>query len=210
MPTNVCPQCGAWEVQKRIIPVDGNWAIALCSTCGEGSRFLRLPLFIVTGASGSGKTTVMHRLLHTLPECVVLESDILWGTVPADGPNDFHSYHDLWLRMVKAIAQAGKPVLLCGTALPETMEHLPERRYIAAIHYLALVCDAGVQRERLVARPAWRQSGAEDFLQAQVGFNQHLREHAAEMIPPMEVLDTTEVSAAETASRVRRWVQSRL
>jgi uncharacterized protein YukE len=165
---------------------------------------------IVTGASGSGKTTVMHHLLHTLPECIVLESDILWGTVPADGPNDFQSYYDLWLRMVKAVAQAGKPALLCGTALPETIERLPERRHIGSIHYLALICDARAQRERLVARPAWRKSGADEFLQTQVRFNQHLRERAAEMIPPMEMLDTTEVTAAETASQVRRWVQSRL
>lgn len=200
----------AWEVEKRIVPMGGKWAVALCSTCGAGLRFLRLPLFIVSGASGSGKTTVMHHLLHTLPECVVLESDILWGTVPADGPNDFHSYYDLWLRMVKAVAQAGKPVLLCGTALPETIEHLPERRYIGTINYLALVCDDRTQRERLVARPGWRKSGTEEFLQAQAGFNHHLLQHATEMSPPMELLDTTEVPAVETARQVRRWVQSRL
>lgn len=200
----------AWEVEKRIVPMGGKWAVALCSTCGAGLRFLRLTLFIVSGASGSGKTTVMHHLLHTLPECVVLESDILWGTVPADGPNDFHSYYDLWLRMVKAVAQAGKPVLLCGTALPETIEHLPERRYIGTINYLALVCDDRTQRERLVARPGWRKSDTEEFLQAQAGFNHHLLQHATEMSPPMELLDTTEVPAVETARQVRRWVQSRL
>lgn len=210
MPTNVCPECGSWEVEKRIVPMDGKLAVALCSTCGAGLRFLRLPLFVVSGASGSGKTTVMHHLLHTLPECVVLESDILWGTVAEDGPNDFHSYYDLWLRVVKAVAQAGKPVVLCGTALPETIERLPERRYIGPIHYLALVCDARVQRERLVARPAWRKSGTEEFLQAQTGFNHHLLQHAMEMSPPMELLDTTEVPAVETARQVRRWVQSRL
>lgn len=209
MPINVCPKCGAWEVEKRIVPMENDWAVAVCAACAAELPFLRLPLFIVSGASGTGKSTVMHHLLHTLPGFVVLESDILWGTVPADGPNDYHSYYDLWLRMVKAIAQAGKPVLLCGTALPETIEDLPERRYIGRIHYLALVCDPSTQRSRLTSRPGWRNSGTEEFLQAQTGFNQYLLNHATGMSPPMELLDTTEVPAEETASQVRRWVHCR-
>ncbi len=210
MPFSVCPECGAWEVGKKLSPADGNWVIASCSSCGGAQPVLRLPLFVVSGARGVGKTTVMHELLHTLPECVVLESDILWGTVPPDGPNDYRSYYRVWLRMIVAIAQAGKPVLLSGTALPDPIETLPERQYVGPIHYLALVCDVREQRARLRARPAWRASGTEEFLGSQGDFNAHLIENAADMAPPMTTLDTTGTSPGETAGAVRRWIQERL
>jgi hypothetical protein len=152
----------------------------------------------------------MHELMHTLPECVVLESDILWGAVPPDGPNDHRSYYRLWLRMIVAIAQAGKPVLFCGTALPDPIESLPERQYVGTIHYLALVCDASEQRARLRARPPWRASGDAETLRSQHDFNAYLINHAGEMNPKMTVVDTTSASPAETAGAVRQWIQERL
>lgn len=104
MPINVCPDRGAWDVEKRIVPMERDWAVAICTACGAELPFLRLPPYIVSGPSGTRKSTEMNDLLHTLPGFVVLESDILWGTAAADGPNDYHSYYDLWLRMVKAVA----------------------------------------------------------------------------------------------------------
>jgi hypothetical protein len=210
MPINVCPQCGAWEVEKRVEPVDAGWAVAICSACHGRLRFRMLPLFVVTGPSGAGKTTVMHHLLHSLPECVVIESDVLWGTVPEDAPGDFHTYLTVWLRVVKTIAQAGRPVLLCGTALPDQLESLPERRYIGDISYLALTCDDDILRSRLQARPAWRDTGSEALVLRMVSFNQWLRENATITSPPMTLHDTSAESPEQTARFVRRWVQERL
>jgi hypothetical protein len=210
MPLNVCPACGAWEVEKRVEPLGGGWAIAVCPACGGEHRFRHLPLFVVTGPSGAGKTTVMHQLLHTMTECVVIESDVLWGTVPEDGPGDFSTYLNVWLRMVKTIAQAGRPVLLCGTALPDQLEHLPERRYIGTISYLALTCEPGVLRARLEARPAWRESGGEAFVGRMLEFNHWLRANAATTSPPMTLHDTSAVSPEQTVAFVRQWVQDRL
>lgn len=210
MPMNVCPSCGAWEVEKRVEAREDGWAVAVCSVCAHEQRFRRLPLFILTGPSGAGKTTVMHLLMHTFPECVVIESDVLWGVVPEDGPGDYRTYLNLWLRMVKTIAQAGKPVLLCGTALPDQLEHLPERRYIGDIAYLALTSAPEVLRARLEARPAWRESGGEAFVSEMLTFNQWLRDNAAATWPPIMLHDTSTESAAETAGFVRRWVISGL
>jgi hypothetical protein len=77
---NVCPGCGGYSVDKRVEPTSRMLAVAVCPACGHRHPFRRLPLFIVTGASGTGKTTVGLRLGAALSECVVLDSDILWST----------------------------------------------------------------------------------------------------------------------------------
>ena len=47
------------------------------------------------------------------------------------------------------IAQAGKPVVLCGCRVPRQLENLPERELFTHIYYLAVVCDAAVLEERM-------------------------------------------------------------
>jgi len=59
----------------------------MCPECGHRHPFLQLPLLLVSGASGAGKSTICHALLGALPEVVLLDSDILWRPecdTPAD------------------------------------------------------------------------------------------------------------------------------
>ena len=100
---NVCPTCGAWTPEKHVEPATGVDAVAICPSCGARIPFPRLPLFVVTGASGSGKTAIALALPSLLPECVVLESDLLWGAVPATAQDDYRVYHGVCLRLVKNI-----------------------------------------------------------------------------------------------------------
>ena len=46
----ICPKCGNFSPDKTV--TDNTIA---CPKCGHSWEFLRLPLFIVTGASGVGK-----------------------------------------------------------------------------------------------------------------------------------------------------------
>src|SRR5262245_24271348 len=62
--TNICFQCGIYRADKIIDP-DGPFAI--CPECGNRRHFERLPLLIVSGASGSGKSTVCQILLGRRP-----------------------------------------------------------------------------------------------------------------------------------------------
>ncbi|MDP8909714.1 MAG: ATP-binding protein [Chloroflexota bacterium] len=206
---NVCPTCGAWTPAKHVEPVAGVHAVAICPSCEARIPFRRLPLFVVSGASGTGKTAIALTLPSRLPECVVLESDVLWGAVPATGEDDYSTYHGVWLRLVKNIHQAGRPVVLCGTTLPHQLESHVERRYLGAIHYLALVCDASVLADRLRARPAWRDAGGDEFVARTVAFDTWIREHAATTSPAMTLLDTKSAGVAETARRVAAWVRAR-
>jgi len=204
---NVCPACGAYHDDKEIDP---SGPFAICPACGHRHRFLRLPLFVITGASGAGKTSVCLHLLERLPECVVLENDILWRAEFITADDDYREYHNLWLRVVKNIHQSGRPVVLCGTAVPAQLDACTERRYIAEIHILALTCDEALLVERLQSRPTWRQSAAPEFVARMVQFNRWLRDHARCTEPPMTLLDTSRLTIDEAADQTAAWVRSRL
>jgi hypothetical protein len=204
---NVCPACGLYSEEKTIDPAGPH---AVCPACGHRQRFRRLPLFVITGASGTGKTAACLGLVEALRECVVLESDILWRPEFDRPEEDYRTYRNLWLRLVKNIAQGGRPVVLCGSAVPAGFEDCPERRYLGDIHYLALVCDDDELARRLRARPGWRASSDEAFVQRMLDFDRWFRDNAAASQPPIDLLDTTRISVNETVARTATWVRARL
>ena len=169
---NVCPYCGEYSVEKEIDP---RGPCAICPFCGYRSRFVQLPLFVLTGASGTGKTTIALNLARSFHDCVTMESDILWGVVPDTTKDGYSVFRDTWLRVAKNIGQAGRPVVLVGSALPEQFENCPERRYFTKTHYLAVVCDDDALIQRLRARPAWRRSGTAEFIEDMRGFNAYIK-----------------------------------
>lgn len=204
---NVCPACGAYSDDKEIDPAG---PCAICRMCGHAHRFVRLPLFVITGASGVGKTTVCLHLAQRTRECIFMESDILWMPAFNQPEDDYRVYRNMWLRVAKNIHQAGRSVVLCGSATPQQFEACVERRYLADIHYLALVCDEGEMVQRLEARPSWRGSASAEFIERMVAFNGWLRDHAASTAPPMTLLDTTDLSIAAAAEQALDWIRARL
>jgi len=85
--TNTCFQCGIYRADKIIDP-DG--PVAICPECGYRHRFAQLPLLIVSGASGSGKSTVCQILLGRSTRVVILDSDISpWCVTTKRWRNDF-------------------------------------------------------------------------------------------------------------------------
>ena len=204
---NVCPGCGEYSVKKAVDP-EGPFAV--CGRCGHRQPFLRLPLFVVTGASGAGKSAVALALPALLPECVVLETDVLWGAVPASGDDGLRSYWETWLRLAKNIHQGGRSVVLCGTVLPEQLEMCAERRYIGDIHFLALVCAEEQLRARLLARPPWRGSHERASIERMIGFNRWLIQRDPGPSAACDLLRTGDCTPPETTERVARWVRHRL
>jgi predicted kinase len=204
---NVCAQCGVYDEEKTIDPTG---PFAICPHCNHQHRFVQSPLFVLTGASGAGKSSVCLHLPATLPECVAIESDILWRSEFATPDDNYRSYRNLCLRVAKNVAQGGRPVVLCGTALPDQFESCPERRYFTALHYLALVCDDELLAARLRARPAWRGAGDDAFVNTMTTFNGWIKAHAAGTQPQMTLLDTTAVSVEQSVAHVAAWVRERL
>src|SRR5262249_61989012 len=91
------------------------------------------------------------------------------------------------------IHQSGRPVVLCGTGVPVQFERCAERVFVGDIHYLALVCEPDVLRERLRARPAWR-GGGSSRIEEGLSFHDWGRGHPG----PMGRLGTTTLSLPPT------------
>jgi hypothetical protein len=188
--------------------VDPSGPFAICPHCGYRHRFVRLPLFVVTGASGAGKTSTALRLAGLIHDHVCFDAEVLWRPefdTPADG---YRAFRNLSLRVAKTISQAGRPVILLEGGIPAQFETCPERRYFAALHYLALVCDDAVLVRRLTARPRWRRSATASTLERERSFNAWLWDNVAKTTPPMTLLDTTSISEDDTARRVADWTRS--
>ncbi|MGC4937137.1 AAA family ATPase [Kribbella sp. DT2] len=120
-------------------------------------------LFVVTGAPGSGKSTVVPELLRlSAGGLVVMDMDELLddgkllGITIADSAAAAHwpAYNLLWLRITELVRRSGVPVLLLG---PLTPSELPEGRW------LHLDCPDAVRRTRLAAR-GWSEAQVEDAL----------------------------------------------
>lgn len=63
----------------------------------------KLPLFIVTGASGSGKTFVIKELRRILPDFDIFDPDHLVEFIG----HDWEKVRNIWLRVARNIAQGG-------------------------------------------------------------------------------------------------------
>lgn len=204
---NVCAQCGAYRADKIIVS-EGQQSLAVCPACGYRQPFRRLPLYVVGGASGSGKSAVCLALAGRLEEAVALESDVLWSEAFAR-PGAYAEYYELWLRLCKNVSQAGRPVMLFGAGLgvPENIEARVERRYFSRVHYLALTCDDAVLEARLRARPAWRDSAGDEWIRQQVAFNHWFGEQGVHGQPPVDIVDTTHASLEDVCQAVAGWLR---
>lgn len=203
---NVCPHCGQYSVEKEVRPLDPRRAEALCPQCGYAHPFLRFPLLLVSGASGTGKTRLCLELAGIDRDFVHLETDILWGVVPAGPEDNYRSYRNAWLRIAKNIHQGGRPAVLYGSATASQFEACPERRYFGPIFLLALTCRPEILTQRLRERPVWRGAGEQAFIESMLSFNEVLIGQAAQD-PALERLDTSDLSPRETAQRARRWLE---
>lgn len=185
-------QCGPGTVLQP----DRQAHLLRCPRCGAERRLPSDPLFVVTGASGTGKSAIVEPLRRRLPGCEVFETDVILH-IAALG---WDTWRNTWLQLAHAIAENGRATVLCGPLTPEHLESLPGRCLVGPIHFCNLDCPDEVMAGRLRARPAWR-GWTEQRIVQQQRFAATLREQ----IRP--TFDTSKLSADEVADRVAGWVQ---
>jgi hypothetical protein len=156
------------------------------------------PLFIVTGASGSGKTFVIPELRKALPEFEIFDLD--W--ISRFTGDDWQKLRNIWLRVARGIALGGRHTLLCGTMMPKDVEQCVDYSYFSKIYYLNLHCHDRIREERLRARK-W----SDDMISEHKSFAAWLLEHAdSDYDPPMPTIDTSETEPPEVATQIKDWV----
>lgn len=192
----VCRRCGGY-IQPL---VDIAAQSMRCPTCDHVEAQRIAPLWIVTGASGVGKTTVVTALRALLPDWEIFDTDIIHAA-------DWQQHRSNWLRLAHAIAQNGRYTLLCGTMLPQDVDRCDHRPLFSKIYYLNLHCDDATRSARLLARPLWRHCNTPEFIEQHRQFAHWLLDHAAtDFDPPMPTLDTTHTTPQMIAQEIRDWV----
>jgi len=188
-----CMTCGPASVLDR----DPRAPVLRCRRCGDSLRVPALPMFVVTGASGAGKTTVTGPLRSLLPDCDVFEADLTLQ-VSALG---WEAWRDSWLLLAHGVALNGRVTVLCGSLLPDQLEGLPARKLLGPIHFCNLDCSAEVLAERLRARPSWRHGPIEATVLEHQRFAAWLRAH----IEPC--FDTSTQAPEAVAEQIAAWIR---
>lgn len=201
---NTCLNCHQYSVKKEISE-DGSYMV--CPKCGFHQPITRQPLFVITGASESGKSSVAAHLFMKETEYLVMDCDILWvSDVFNDHESGYRMFREVWLRLAKNISQIGKPVVLVGCAEPKQYEMCDERRYFSEAHYLTLSSDEEVLRERLEKK----YKADPGYIQASLDFNEWLKSNADKTLPKMENVDVTGRSIEDIANQVDQWIMGHL
>jgi hypothetical protein len=170
-----------------------------CPRCGETQPLPLLPLFVVTGASGTGKSTITNALRARLPSCEVLETDLILHVAELG----WHAWRNPWMMVAYGLSLNGRSAVLCGSLLPEHLEELPARPLVGPVHFCNLDCPDDVLANRLRDRPQWR-AWNEDRVFEHQRFAADLR---ARIQPSY---DTSLLSVNETADAVASWVTAHL
>jgi ribosomal protein S27AE/predicted kinase len=191
-----CMSCGP----GTILDADPGAHRLRCPRCGARSWLPALPLFVVTGASGTGKSTITGPLRTLLPRCLVAETDVILH-VAALG---WDTWRNTWLQLAHAAALGGQTTVLTGSLTADQLERLPARKLIGPIHFALLDCPDDVLADRLRGRPAWRGTSSPAKITEHQRFAAWLR---ARVTPSF---DTSSASTAEVADRIAAWVTALL
>jgi predicted kinase len=209
-----CPRCGRWAAPPSAInPVGPAHATAVCPHCGGERPFVYLPLFVLTGANGTGKSTLCPPLRRLLPECVVFEADavpLTWSL--AEWSERKAEYRTACLSVALEIAQSGRPVVLVGTVTPAELETNELRPYFRDVHYFALICDEALIEQRLRARPGSHTTLArnlDEYINTQLWVNREYQDEASGT-PPMTLVAASTATPNQLAEQTASWVRALL
>ena len=165
----------------------------------------RVPLFLLSGAPGAGKTVLASHLVKLARSLVVLEMDALLEDgcllgIPIASPEAapiWPAYNRLWLRLTAVIRRCGVPVLLLSPLLPPEVEAADTGLRNGPVKWALLDCAPGEQARCLRAR-GWRRTDIEDAI--------HDAEQARRAIDTVFRTDVT--SPDDVARQVLAWTAS--
>lgn len=194
-----CRKCGNYQWDKDISE-DGKQVV--CPNCNHRWNFKSLPLFILTGCSGVGKTTTAQELQQRETNYIVMDADIY--TFMGE---DYSARAEQLLHFSKNIMQGGMPLMWTMAGALEKLEEAYNRRFFQEIHYLCLFCGD----DELVHRMKnGRGISNEQWIEGSLNHNKYLREHNEIDDVFYEKFDITGKPVEEVADYVNAWIYSKL
>ncbi|MCM3782777.1 AAA family ATPase [Neobacillus mesonae] len=158
----------------------------------------KTPLFVVTGASCVGKSSVVPYLRSLLPDFDVFDLH----------PEEESSYSPLsldhLLQVAYQVSLSERGTILVGTLTPETIQESDYRDRFSQIYYINLHCSDDVREHRL------REKGASEAVireNMQLAHQLLQNEHTL-FNPPVTTMDTTSLSLDEVGKLIRKWVNN--
>ncbi len=164
----------------------------------------KLPLFIVTGASGVGKTTVMQELRELMPEFVVFSTDIdNFGTTSAK--LEYQDRYNLLLHFAYFVALSGRGTIICGTFMPWDAKKCDAYNAFSELCFINLHCDDTTRNNRLRNRED-KAMWTDEMLKQHEEFAQWLLDNAETAYnPPMPTIDTSSMLPSEVAEQIKKY-----
>lgn len=155
------------------------------------------PLYVVAGAPGVGKTTLLPALVEAADGEVVFDTDELLEDgsligVPiatAEAAPIWPAYNRMWERILNAVRRAGHPVIFLST-VPD------EHELTEDVRWAGLDCADELRRTRLEAR-GWTEEEIEDAMADAKALRT--------LIPTR--FDTDDQDAHALARRILNWVR---
>lgn len=199
---DICPRCGNYDWDKT---VDGDKIT--CPKCGHSWDFLKLPLFIVTGASGVGKTTTVQALQGETRDFVCMDSDLFYNLMPHGTREDYLTQIEQLMVVSRDVMQCGKPGVWAMAGNIDLLAEAYGTQFFSKISVLALVCPELELRRRMTEGRGIQDP---DWLQSSVDYNRYFWEHDRIGSVAFDRLDIGKLSVSEAACRVEGWLKGRL
>jgi|GEM_PF-975997 Archaeal adenylate kinase len=187
----VCPKCGKFDTKKSV-ETHENISYSICEECGNSHEFNRLPLFVVIGSSGSGKTSVCLEMSKITQDFICLDGDIFLAMSAATNGN-WDDFRYLVMEICANISQYGKPVALFHSGMPDDYTNNKMAKFFDKIVTIGIYADENVIVERLSNRPKWRQSSSTEFIERMIGYNKAV----SDIIPVVNTTDKDSLTSAK-------------
>ena len=196
--SGICPECGNYKWDKQ---VSGN--MIKCPECRHTWRFKRLPLFILTGCSGIGKTTAAQELMRQNANVVVLDADIYCGVMPLNSDEDYQKMVESMENFSKNIMQSGLPVLWTMAGNLDKLSKTYNCRFFSGIHCLALVCN---EKELFRRMTVGRGITDKAWIDGSIAYNNYFMTHMAVDNMAFNIFDVSDKSVSDTAEYILEWI----
>ncbi|WP_310604233.1 hypothetical protein [Anaerosporobacter sp.] len=195
----ICSKCGNHNWDKEVM----NGQVK-CPKCGDTWKFNSLPLYILTGCSGIGKTTTGIEIMKKQMDVVVLDADMFYNIMPGATEEDYYAQVEQLESLSKNIMQSGKPVLWTMAGNLDKLKHTYNSRFFSDIHCLALVCDEDALRSRMTEG---RGIVDEGWIKSSIDYNNYFKTHTSLGDTEFDIYDTSEKSMSEVSDYVIGWMK---